>query len=99
MPLLFRPGAEWNYSVATDVLGRVIEAASGQRLDEFLAARILGPLGMTDTAFHVGPADAARLAALNTRGPDGKAKRRDALGKAAETRPRCLRGGCGPVAP
>ncbi len=93
MPLLFQPGAEWNYSVATDVLGRVIEAASGQRLDEFLAARILGPLGMTDTAFHVGPADAARLAALYTRGPDGKAKRLDAIGKVAESRPRFLAGG------
>ncbi len=51
MPLLFQPGTEWNYSVATDVLGRVVEVVSGQRLDEFLASRIFGPLGMTDTAF------------------------------------------------
>ena len=48
-PLLFQPGAEWNYSVATDVLGRVVEVASGQSLDEFFDQRILGPLGMTDT--------------------------------------------------
>src|SRR5712672_1503823 len=52
MPLLFQPGTEWNYSVATDVLGRVIEVASGQSLDEFFAQRILGPLGLTDTAFY-----------------------------------------------
>ncbi len=54
IPLLFQPGTEWNYPVATDVLGRVIEVVSGQRLDEFLAARILGPLGMTDTGFYAG---------------------------------------------
>jgi len=46
-PLLFQPGTEWAYSVATDVLGRVVEVASGQRLDEFFADRIFGPLGMT----------------------------------------------------
>jgi CubicO group peptidase (beta-lactamase class C family) len=63
-PLLFQPGSEWNYSVATDVLGRVIEVVSGQRLDEFFTARILRPLGMTGTAFYVADADAARLAAL-----------------------------------
>ncbi len=43
LPLLFEPGAEWNYSVATDVLGRVIEVACGSSLDEFLTARILAP--------------------------------------------------------
>ena len=42
-PLLFQPGTEWNYSVATDVLGRVVEVASGQRLDEFFADRIFAP--------------------------------------------------------
>src|SRR5215813_4013610 len=54
LPLLLQPGTEWNYSVATDVLGRVVEVVSGQRLDEFFRARILDPLGMTDTAFFVG---------------------------------------------
>ena len=54
LPLLFQPGTEWAYSVATDVLGRVVEVASGQRLDEFMADRIFGPLGMTDTAFWAG---------------------------------------------
>src|SRR6266702_7837621 len=44
LPLLFQPGAEWNYSVATDVLGRVVEVAAGQRLDEVLGTRIFQPL-------------------------------------------------------
>src|SRR5947207_775264 len=62
LPLLFQPGSEWSYSAATDVLGRVIEVVSGQDLGEFLAARILRPLGMSDTSFSVGDADAGRLA-------------------------------------
>ena len=95
LPLLFQPGAEWNYSVATDVLGRVVEVASGQSLDEFLAARVLGPLGMTDTAFHVAPGDAPRLAALYTPGSGGKAARLDALGGVPDARPRFLSGGAG----
>ena len=52
LPLLFQPGTEWNYGHSTDVLGRVIEVISGQPLDEFLAARVLGPLGMAETGFH-----------------------------------------------
>lgn len=64
LPLLCQPGSRWNYSVSTDVLGRVVEAISGQPLDQFLAERILGPLGMRDTAFHV-PADKlARFASM-----------------------------------
>jgi CubicO group peptidase (beta-lactamase class C family) len=96
-PLLFQPGTEWNYSVATDVLGRVIEVASGQALDEFLDSRIFGPLGMTDTSFWVGEADAGRLAALYTPvpAPRGPAARLDALGKVARARPRMLSGGGG----
>jgi len=97
IPLLFEPGSDWNYSVATDVLGRVIEVVSGQRLDEFLAARILRPLGMPDTSFSVGDGDAARLAALYTPGADGTAVRLDALGNAAREPPAMLSGGAGLV--
>jgi len=97
LPLLFEPGSEWNYSAATDVLGRVIEVVSGQDLGEFLTARILRPLGMTDTSFSVGDADAERLAALYTPGADRKAARLDALGKAARERPAMLSGGGGLV--
>ena len=96
-PLLFQPGTEWNYSVATDVLGRVVEVASGQRLDEFFADRIFRPLGMTGTAFWADPAAQPRLAALYTPGPDGKAARLDALGRWALSEPRMLGGGGGLV--
>jgi CubicO group peptidase (beta-lactamase class C family) len=97
IPLLFQPGMEWNYSVATDVLGRVIEVASGQRLDEFFATRIFGPLGMTDTAFYAARERLPRLAALYTPDGDGKAARLDALGEAVRRPPDMLSGGSGLV--
>ncbi len=56
LPLEFSPGEGWNYSVATDVLGAVVERVSGQELDAFFATRIFAPLGMHDTFFQV-PAD------------------------------------------
>jgi CubicO group peptidase (beta-lactamase class C family) len=98
MPLLFQPGSEWSYSVATDVLGRVVEVVSGQRLDEFFATRILQPLGMTDTAFWVGPQDVPRLAALYNWNPDdGAPVRLDAMGNAVLHEPVYLSGGGGLV--
>ena len=97
MPLLFQPGAEWNYSVATDVLGRVIEVVSGQTLDEFFAERILRPLGMTDTSFWAGEAAEGRLAALYIAGPGNQAVRNDALGAVGRKRPGYLSGGGGLV--
>jgi CubicO group peptidase (beta-lactamase class C family) len=97
MPLLFQPGAEWNYSVATDVLGRVVEVVSGQRLDEFFRQRVFGPLGMAETAFWAGPQQARRLGPLYTRGADGKATRLDTLGDAAYREPVLLSGGSGLV--
>jgi CubicO group peptidase (beta-lactamase class C family) len=93
-PLLFQPGAEWNYSVATDVLGRVVEVASGQALDEFMSDRIFGPLGMTDTSFWVGETDRGRLAALYTPGA-GTLRRLDEMGRVAHRTPRMLSGGGG----
>jgi CubicO group peptidase (beta-lactamase class C family) len=95
LPLLFQPGTEWNYSVATDVLGRVVEVASGQRLDEFFAARILGPLGMTDTAFYAGDEGIGRLAALYTPTGDAKTARLDSLGRVARKPARLNSGGGG----
>jgi CubicO group peptidase (beta-lactamase class C family) len=97
LPLLFQPGTEWNYSVATDVLGRVVEVASGQRLDEFFGQRILGPLGMTDTAFSVPDTEAGRLAALYIPGPGNKATRNDQLGAIGRKPPKMLMGGAGLV--
>ncbi len=52
-PLLCQPGTQWNYSVSTDVLGRLVEVWSGQSLDQFFSEHILGPLQMHDTGFHV----------------------------------------------
>jgi CubicO group peptidase (beta-lactamase class C family) len=97
LPLVFEPGTEWNYSVATDVLGRVVEVASGQTLDAFFADEIFVPLGMTETAFWAAPDDVDRLAALYVRGPDGRLLRNISLGDAA-SRPRTyLDGGGGLV--
>lgn len=72
LPLQFDPGTQWNYSVATNVLGRVIEVVSGQPLDEFLAARVFGPLGMTDAGFQVGDEQADRLAELYGETDEGR---------------------------
>lgn len=63
LPLLFSPGTEWSYSVATDVLGRLIEIISGQSFDAFLTDRIFRPLGMVDTGFWVDDDRSHRLAA------------------------------------
>ena len=96
-PLLFEPGTDWNYSHSTDVLGRVVEVASGQSLDEFFAERIFGPLGMTGTAFWAAPDAASRLAALYRPGSGGRATRLDELGKGALKEPAMLSGGGGLV--
>jgi CubicO group peptidase (beta-lactamase class C family) len=97
LPLLFQPGAEWNYGVSTDVLGRVVEVASGQSLDEFFAERILGPLGMTDTTFWVDDDRASRLAALYGLGPGRAMIKMGAPWDNARVRPRMLSGGGGLV--
>jgi CubicO group peptidase (beta-lactamase class C family) len=97
LPLVFQPGTEWNYSVATDVLGRVVEVVSGQRFDAFLAEHVLGPLGMDDTAFSVGGDDLDRLAALYTLDPDGALHRSASFGEAATRVPTFLSGGGGLV--
>ena len=63
LPLLFSPGRRWNYSVATDVLGHIIEVISGRSLARFFADEILAPLGMADTGFSVSPDEVSRFAA------------------------------------
>jgi CubicO group peptidase (beta-lactamase class C family) len=98
LPLLFQPGAEWNYGVSTDVLGRVVEVASGQTLDEFFRTRIFEPLGMTETAFFADEAQHHRLAALYFPAPGTRqAMRLDAMGDAAKSKPAFLSGGGGLV--
>jgi CubicO group peptidase (beta-lactamase class C family) len=97
LPLLFEPGTEWNYSVATDVLGRIVEVVSGQRLDTFFSEEVFAPLGMDDTAFFVAPDELDRLAALYTPNPEGGLLRNTAMGDAATREPTCLSGGGGLV--
>ncbi len=72
MPLEFSPGSAWNYSVATDVLGYLVGKISGMPFQDFLQQRILGPLGMVDTAFHVTDDKAARFAQCYVQSPEGR---------------------------
>jgi CubicO group peptidase (beta-lactamase class C family) len=98
LPLTFQPGAEWNYSVATDVLGRLVEVLSGQPLDVFFSERIFGPLGMKDTAFWCPEDRQGRLAALYTSAP-GRTQtvRAEGLGQRVMKPPSWLSGGGGLV--
>ena len=61
MPLVYEPGTVWSYSVALDLMGRVIEVASGKPFDAFLAERVFGPCGMTSTWFRVPESEVGRL--------------------------------------
>jgi CubicO group peptidase (beta-lactamase class C family) len=98
LPLLFQPGAEWNYGVSTDVLGRLVEVVSGQSLDDVFATRIFEPLGMNDTRFWVEGPGLERLAALYRPEPGTRrAVRFDDLGDVALSRPSLLSGGGGLV--
>ena len=95
LPLLFQPGTEWNYSVATDVLGRVVEVVSGRSLDRFFEDEILGPLGMHETSFSVPDERRERLADLFI--PDGSTGRAVQAPAVLDRRnpPRVLSGGGG----
>src|SRR5262249_32512653 len=70
LPLEFSPGTRWNYSVSTDVVGYLIEAISGQRLDAYLREHVLQPLGMTDTSFVIRAEQVERFAANYQRQAD-----------------------------
>lgn len=74
MPLLHQPGTRWEYSRATDVVGRLIEVLSGVPLRVFLERRILAPLGMSDTSFHVPPPHHSRIAEAFAKDPDSGGK-------------------------
>ena len=71
LPLVFDPGAQWEYGIGIDWAGLVVEAVSGKALDVYVRDHITGPLGMADTHFLPGPEQLARLAGLHARGPDG----------------------------
>ena len=95
LPLLANPGDRWNYSVSTDILGRVVEVASGQPFDAFLQARIFDRLDMTDTAFVV-PADKRDRFAVHYARPNGSLQMIDSPIDGQYTEPpRWLSGGGG----
>jgi len=70
-PLVSQPGAEWHYSLSTDVLGRVVEVASGMPFDRFLRERIFSPLNMTDTSFDVSDVKWSRFVTVYTSDGNG----------------------------
>jgi CubicO group peptidase (beta-lactamase class C family) len=72
LPLAEQPGTDFRYGISTDLLGAVLEKASGQRLDELFEERILGPLGLADTGFWIPDEKRDRLALIHKRGPDGR---------------------------
>lgn len=71
LPLAFEPGEQWGYSIAMDVLGVLVERASGQPLDDFVKQRIFDPLGMVDTGFYVPPSKKNRFLPLFSRQGNG----------------------------
>ncbi len=86
LPLLAHPGERWNYSVSTDILGRVIEVVSGQTFDQFVKTRILDPLDMQDTAFMV-PADKRNRFTANYARQNGALQATDSPTDGQYTRP------------
>ena len=69
IPLIHQPGTVWEYSLASDLLGRVVEAVSGKRLGDFLHERVFLPLGMVDTSFWVPEAKRTRVAEAFAKDP------------------------------
>ena len=98
LPLQYQPGTRFQYSVSTDVLGRIIEVASGKALDVFLKEQVFQPLDMRDTGFLVGDAQANRLAASYRVAGNGKLQVIDAPATSRYRKPRkYLSGGGGLV--
>jgi CubicO group peptidase (beta-lactamase class C family) len=89
VPLAYQPGSTWQYGLSTDVLGRVVEIASGTDLDRFILDRICKPLGMSNSSF--GPVDAARAAQPQIDPTSGKRPQMRDTG----ARPNWISGGSG----
>jgi CubicO group peptidase (beta-lactamase class C family) len=70
-PLAFDPGDRWEYGINIDWAGKMVEAASGLKLDRYFQENIFGPLGMTDTSFKLGTSQRARLSAVHQRDASG----------------------------
>jgi CubicO group peptidase (beta-lactamase class C family) len=97
LPLEFSPGTRWNYSVATDVVGYLIEVMSGQTLDRYLREHVFEPLGMRDTGFTVSDAQLPRFTANYERQADGRLKLIDGPERTAFREASLLSGGGGLV--
>ncbi|MEO1305596.1 MAG: serine hydrolase domain-containing protein [Pseudomonadota bacterium] len=101
LPLVFSPGERWNYGHSTDILGRIVEVASGMSLDVFFRERIFGPLGMDDTDFFVPESKLDRLMACYSKSPiTGEVALTDGAGadsKTYKTQPTLLNAGGGLV--
>jgi CubicO group peptidase (beta-lactamase class C family) len=100
VPLIAQPGKAWNYSVATDVLGYLVEVISGQPFQVYLKDKVLKLLGMVDTDFHVPPDKHERFAANYQAGPSnangaGKLELIDDPGKSRYLNPRKVNSGGG----
>src|SRR5215813_11196976 len=94
LPLAYQPGEVWEYSSATEVLGRIIEVVSGMELDQYLYERVTKPLGMSATGFWVREGDRGRLAEPQVVGATGK--RPPAMFDATQ-KPKLMSGGGGMV--
>jgi CubicO group peptidase (beta-lactamase class C family) len=70
LPLVFEPGEKWDYGIAIDWAGLAVERASGQRLGDYFAEHLFGPIGMKDTGFRLTPERRARRAGMHSRGAD-----------------------------
>ena len=99
LPIIFEPGSAWNYSVATDVLGRVIEVITGETLDVALRRLVLDPLGMSETGFFAEASTHERVMQLYV--PDGSSPRQavavPSLGTHSFSQPAVFSGGGGLV--
>ncbi|HZP99780.1 MAG TPA: serine hydrolase domain-containing protein [Reyranella sp.] len=73
-PLLADPGERWEYGISIDWAGKMVEAASGQRLDRYFTENIFNPLGMADSGFAIGPAQRPRKARMHERTAQGIAE-------------------------
>lgn len=95
LPLRYQPGTRWMYSVATDIVGAIVETIAGKPLGEHLTDAIFAPLGMTDTGFHVPPGKADRLAACYMATPCGAMRLADAPDRSDYLRPPTYESGGG----
>ena len=98
VPLRYHPGEQWMYSLATDVCGAAVERLSGKTLDVFFEEEIFAPLGMKDTAFHVSPDKAHRLAANYARNADKSLRLIEDPAKSPYLRPPAFLSGGGGLA-